>query len=114
MIRCEVVNENFTLQKFDELKNIQRKSREENGKLFKGDTFECNKEMAKYLSGDNPLGKVVVKVIEILPKEKPIRQILSQSPVEELEKASKIESVTITGEFKVEKAKPKKKKSSKK
>lgn len=70
MIKVEVINEDFTLKKFDELKNIIRKSEEEKGKLFKGDIFECDEEMVDYLTGNNPLNKVVVKVIEIMPKEK--------------------------------------------
>ncbi len=71
MIKVEVINEDFTLKKFDELKNIIRKSEEEKGKLFKGDIFECDEEMVDYLTGNNPLNKVVVRVIEIMPKEKP-------------------------------------------
>lgn len=71
MIKVEVINEDFTLKKFDELKNIIRKSKEEKGKLFKGDIFECDEKMVDYLTGNNPLNKVVVRVIEIMPKEKP-------------------------------------------
>lgn len=74
MIKVEVI-EDFTLQKYDELQNVQRKAKEIKGKLFVGDTFECTEEMAKYLTGDNPLGKVVVTVIEYEPKEEtPIEQ----------------------------------------
>lgn len=71
MIKVEVINEDFTLKKFDELKNIIRKSEEEKGKLFKGDIFECDEKMVDYLTGNNPLNKVVVKVVEIIPEEKP-------------------------------------------
>lgn len=68
MIKCEVI-EAFTLKAFDELKNIVRKDEELKGKLFEGDTFECDKEMANYLLGDNEANKVVVKVIEVIPKK---------------------------------------------
>ena len=68
MIKCEVV-EDFTLERFKELNNIKRKNKNVNGKLFIGDTFECNKAMADYLTGNNPLNKVVVKVIEFEPKK---------------------------------------------
>ena len=71
MIRCRVI-EQFTLKDFDKLSNIKRKSIEEKGKLFIGDEFECDEKMASYLTGDNEKKKVVVKVIEVLPKEKPI------------------------------------------
>lgn len=69
MIKCEVIEE-FTLQKFDELKNIVRASKEETGRLFVKDTFECTEEMAEYLTGNNALKKTVVKVIEVIPEEK--------------------------------------------
>ena len=41
--------------------------------MFVGDTFECDEKMADYLTGGNKLNKVVVKVIEVIPKEKPIK-----------------------------------------
>lgn len=131
MIKCEVIKE-FTLERFDELKNIQRKRIDSKGKLYVGDTFECDKNLAEYLTGKNEKGKVVVKVIETIPEEKPIIEtkqeikqeevteevvkvieiepeikILSQSPVEELEKAINVKAEITT-------TKPKKKKSSKK
>lgn len=68
MIKVEVI-EKFTLKDFNELKNIKRKSVEKEGTLYVGDTFECSKDMAKYLTGDNALKKAVVKVIEIAPQK---------------------------------------------
>lgn len=105
MIKCEVIKE-FTLERFNELKNIQRRSFDTKGKLYVGDTFECDKEMADYLMGDNKDKQVVVKVIEVEPEIK----ILSQSPVEELEKVLNVKSKITTANYN----KPKKKKSSKK
>ena len=102
MIRVEVV-EQFTLKDFCKLNNIKRKSIDIKGALFIGDTFECDEDMVKYLTGNNEQGKVVVKVIEVEPEIK----ILSQSPVEELEKAINVKAEITT-------TKPKKKKSSKK
>ena len=52
MIRCEVVKE-FTLSRFDELKNIKRNNYDEKGRLYAKDTFECDKELAEYLLGNN-------------------------------------------------------------
>lgn len=69
MIKCEVV-ENFDLKAFDELKNIIRKSKDDKGKLYVGDTFECSQQMAEYLTGNNPLRKAVVKIIEVQPEKK--------------------------------------------
>lgn len=72
MIRVEAIDD-FTLGRFNELKNVQRKRLDTPGRLYKGDTFECTEELVDYLSGNNKLNKVFVKVIEILPKEKPIK-----------------------------------------
>ena len=68
MIRCEVI-ENFSLKDFDKLKNIERAGTGVYGKLKVHDKFDCDEEMAKYLTGENDLKKVVVKVIEIKPVE---------------------------------------------
>ena len=68
MIKCEVIKE-FTLEKFNELKNIQRRRINTYGKLYDGDIFECTKEMAEYLTGKNDKGNVVVKVIEVIPEK---------------------------------------------
>lgn len=67
MIKCEVI-ERFTLGRFNELKNIKRKSVDTNGELYVGDVFECEKELADYLMGNNSKKKVVVKVIEVIPE----------------------------------------------
>ena len=66
MIKVEVIEE-FTLKDFNKLKNIERKNMKEQGRLYVGDVFECDKTMADYLLGDNPLKKPVVKVLEIEP-----------------------------------------------
>lgn len=68
MIKCEVIK-NFSLKEFDKLKNIQRKNLDTKGKLYVGDTFDCDKKMADYLTGNNLKGDVVVKVIEVIPEE---------------------------------------------
>ena len=74
MIKVEVI-EKFTLKKFKELENLKRAKKEYedakyDGQLIQKDTFECSKEMADYLTGNNPLKKVVVKVIEVIPEAK--------------------------------------------
>ena len=68
MIKVEVI-EDFTLQKFGEIKNIVRKGKSQEGKLFIGDTFECDEKMADYLTGNNPINRAVVKVIEVIPEK---------------------------------------------
>jgi hypothetical protein len=40
------------------------------GKLFEGDIFTCNVEIANYLIGNNPLNQKVINIIEIIPEIK--------------------------------------------
>lgn len=69
MIKCRVI-EQFSLKKFDKLKNIKRKSIKKYGELYVGDSFECDEQMAWYLNGKNEKNKVVVKIIEVKPETK--------------------------------------------
>ena len=69
MIRVETITQ-FTLVEFDKITNITRRNADKQGMLFVGDTFECSKEMAEYLTGKNERGNVVVKVIEVVPEKK--------------------------------------------
>ena len=115
MIKVEVI-EDFTLGKFNELKNIQRKNLDTQGRLYKGDIFECDEPMVDYLSGNNGLKKAFIKVIEVLPKVPEIigtrkDEVEGVFPLEEnaLEKIGE----EIVKHIEV-KAKPKKKKTSKK
>ena len=111
MIKVEVIKE-FTLEKFDELENIKRKGNDIKGKLFVGDTFECDKDMCDYLMGQNRSNSVVVKVIEVEPEKtmeeriEAIRKIDEDTP-----KIPEKQFEKLKKEFEL---KPKKKKSSKK
>ena len=84
MIKCEVI-EKFNLKDFAKLKNVKRVAKAVEGKLFVGDTFECDEAMADYLTGNNVLKKAVVKVIEVAKKEptkeaKIIEEIIEEQP----------------------------------
>ena len=68
MIRVEVI-EKFDLKAFNELKNIKRAGKDVQGSLFVGDTFECTEKMVDYLTGNNAIGRAVVKVIEVEPEK---------------------------------------------
>ena len=93
MIKCEVI-ENFTLGDFDKLKNIVRNSNiDKYGELYVRDTFECDEDMANYLTGANCKKACVVKVLEVKPD---------------------IPAIEETKEIIKKEIKPKKKKSSKK
>ena len=68
MIKCEVI-ENFTLEKFNELKNVKKVEKRKENEFGARDTFECTEKMADYLTGNNDLNKTVVKVIEVEPEQ---------------------------------------------
>ena len=68
MIKCEVIK-GFTLKDFDKLRNIVRYNKDEKGKLFLRDIFECDENMAEYLTGKNFNKDIVVKIIEVMPEE---------------------------------------------
>ena len=98
MIKVEVTKD-FRLADFKKLKNVVRvTSKDEEGMLYVGDTFECDEEMAKYLTGENKLKRAFVKVIEVIPKVNIKNEI-------------NIDSKKIIEEIKEEK--PKKKRTSK-
>ena len=101
MIKVEVITE-FTLGDFYKIKDtLVRKSRAKENYLYVGDTFICDKDMMKYLTGGNAYKRAFVKVIEVIPeevkeeevKEEPIERI-GYAKVEEIKKAKP--SVKIT------------------
>lgn len=71
MVKVKVID-NFSLGKFNELKNIVRANPRQDleGRLFKGDIFECTEEMVEYLTKTNAQGKPFVEVIEIILEKK--------------------------------------------
>ena len=111
MIKCKVV-EKFDLKDFDKLKNIKRKSADVKGTLYVDDEFECDEEMAKYLTGDNALNKAVVKIIEVEPDIKLTHRDIIEENIIPLENEEKLEELKEEIEKHIEK--PKKKKKSKK
>lgn len=79
MVKCKVIKK-FTLKDFDKLKNIVRGGIKNNhGELYINDTFECDEEMAEYLTGNNKNKDVVVKIIEVIPKVKK-EEIIKEKP----------------------------------
>lgn len=105
MIKCEVI-ENFTLEKFGQLKNVKKVMNRKNNEFGVRDTFECDKEMADYLLGNNVLKKTVVRVVEVEP------EVIKTNDEIKVKKEN-IEVVVNKNEIAKE-LKPKKKKTSKK
>ena len=107
MIKVEVI-ENFTLEDYNKLKNVKKVVARKENEFGARDTFECDEKMVDYLTGNNALNKVVVKVIEVEPEELPI----GKSVYDEKDIVKDIANKTLE-KVKQEKI-PKKKKSSKK
>ena len=77
MVKVEAIID-FLYSKFDKVKNLARKDKEQDGKIFKGDIFEVDKKEADYLLGNNAKSLIAVKVlkeIEILPDKITIVEI---------------------------------------
>ena len=68
MIKVEVI-ENFTLEDYNKLKNVKKVISRKENEFGARDTFECDEKMVDYLTGNNALNKVVVRVIEVEPKK---------------------------------------------
>ena len=66
MIRVEAI-EDFTLADFKKINIKKRKLADVEGSVFKGDIFECEEDMVKYLMGNNRDGKTVIKILEVEP-----------------------------------------------
>ena len=81
--------EDFFLARFDEVTNIVRKGKDEKGKLFYGDVFECKKDLSDYLTNKtpNPAGRAVAKIIKVIPEiietpnAVPVKIELKEKPV---------------------------------
>lgn len=64
-------NRDFTLGAFDEIEDLERNNidKNEEGWIYKDDTFTCDKNLYEYLNGDNPRQLKVVDMLEEI-KEK--------------------------------------------
>lgn len=106
MIKVEVIEE-FTLGDYKLLKNIQRynPSKNDEGRLYVKDTFECDENMVKYLTGDNKYKTPYVKVLEIIPTE-----VIEEKPVEkEVEGSIEFHEEELKPKVTIKKSKKKKK-----
>ena len=82
------ISDSGVKKEFSKLKNIVRKNANTEGELYVGDTFECDEKMAEYLTGENALKKVVVKIIEVQPKKE--NDVIEMEMTLNEEKADKI------------------------
>lgn len=76
MVKAKVI-EKFNLKDFGSLNNLKRadNSKNKEGSLYLNDTFECDEKMADYLTGNNPLNKKVIEIIEVKQVDKEVKEI---------------------------------------
>ncbi len=96
MIKVEVIAE-FNYGDFYKIKEtLVRKSKEKDGHLYVGDTFECDKGTMEYFTGKNQYKKAFVKVIEV--KDEPKEELPTNQTGEEItqveEPKKEIEPIT--------------------
>lgn len=79
------VTEDFTLGDFHKLKNIVRYNshKDDEGRLYEGDEFECDREMADYLMGGNRFKKAYAEIKEIIPEIKQEVKKETRKPIRE-------------------------------
>ena len=56
-------------ENYKKLKNVTKVTNRKENEFDVKDTFECDEKMVDYLTGNNALKKVVVKVIEVKPEK---------------------------------------------
>lgn len=90
MVKAKVI-EKFDLKDFNSLINLKRadKSKDKKGCLYLNDTFECDEKMADYLTGNNPLSKKVVEIIEVKKIEKEENDVKDEKVIIKKSKKSK-------------------------
>ena len=78
MIKVEVIGK-FTLEDYKKLKNVKKVTNRKENEFDIKDTFECDEKMVDYLTGNNALNKVVVKVIEVKPEKVTVEKIIESA-----------------------------------
>lgn len=74
MVKAEAII-NFTYKNYDKIQDLENAGEIEQGKIFQGDVFKVEDTEALYLTGENKDKIVAVKVLEVIPEQKPKRKI---------------------------------------
>lgn len=74
MVKVEAIID-FTYKNYGKIKELESAGEIEQGKIFIGDTFYVEDKEALYLTGENKDKIVAVKVLEVLPEQKPKRRV---------------------------------------
>ena len=81
MVKVEVI-EGFSLARFNEIQNLVRANRDNEGHLYIGDVFDCSDDLAEYLTKTNARGRAFVKVLEVIPEKVEVKEekVIEEKP----------------------------------
>lgn len=82
MVKVKVISK-FTLQDYKKLKNVVKVKERKENEFDVGDTFICDEEMTKYLTGDNVVKMAVVEVLEVIPEPKAVKEVKEEPEIKE-------------------------------
>lgn len=68
MVKVQAIMD-FTYKNYDKIRNLNSYDKIEEGKIFENDIFEVEPAEALYLVGNNDIGIIAVKVLEIIPNK---------------------------------------------
>lgn len=66
MVKVQAIID-FNYKNYNKIKDLQSANKIQEGKIFAGDIFNVEDDEAKYLTGENKNKIVAVKVIEVIP-----------------------------------------------
>ena len=66
MVKVQAIID-FNYKNYTKIKDLQPTNKIQEGKIFAGDIFNVEDEEAKYLTGENKNKIVAVKVLEVIP-----------------------------------------------
>lgn len=66
MVKVQAIID-FNYKNYNKIKDLQPTNKIQEGKIFTGDIFNVEDDEAKYLTGENKNKIVAVKVLEVIP-----------------------------------------------
>ena len=66
MVKVQAIID-FNYKNYNKIKDLQPSNKIQEGKIFAGDIFNVEDDEAKYLTGENKNKIVAVKVLEVIP-----------------------------------------------
>ena len=66
MVKVQAIID-FNYKNYNKIKDLQPTNKIQEGKIFTGDIFDVEDDEAKYLTGKNKNNIIAVKVLEVIP-----------------------------------------------